>query len=514
MGTGDLSEFETLEPESGLAEACNPRQACLTVAWHPDASRVGDRLCLPREALALSRIEPAFQDGQGRSRGPLACLNLSRKPILLRRARGGVELEASEGGSQVRVAGQVLVGRRRFERAELETGVVLELARRIVLLLHLSDPAPREEGTLGLVGESDALERLRAHIRQVAPGAAPALVLGETGAGKELVARALHARSGRPGPFVAVNLAAVPASVAASELFGHVAGAFTGASGERRGFFEQADRGTLFLDEVGAADVQLQAALLRALESGEVQPLGARGPRRVDVRTLAATDTDLERAVAAGRFRAPLYHRLAGHLVRVPPLRERRDDIGRLLVHFLRARLAEQGAVDRLSEPKAGASPWLPAEFVARLIERPWPGNVRELSNLAHRLVASSASREVVESGALEEESARQEPAPSVPRAPEAERVALAELSGAAVTEALTACGFRIGATARRLGISRNSLYALMARTPGLRRAKDLTAEEITRCREACGGDLEAMGNSLAVSTRALKLRMRDLGLT
>ena len=501
----DLNQVETVEPGPDRASGAEPQHPCLTIAFHPDTRRVGEHLSPSVWPIDLCRTEPSFRDGRGQVTGPLACLNVSRKAIRLRQEEGGLLLETGAHGTHVRVDGDDLVGPRRLSREELAAGVVLELAHRIVLLLHLRTAVPPSPAPLGLVGESDALERLRAQIVQVAERSAPVLLQGETGTGKELVARALHACGrGDRRPFVAVNLAAIPASVAASELFGHAAGAFTGAGTEHCGLFEQADGGTLFLDEVGAADPQLQGVLLRVLDSGEFHPLGARVPRRVDVRVVAATDTDLAEAVAAGRFRAPLFHRLTGHVLRVPPLRERRDDVGRLLIHFLRLRLAEVGASGRLDEPENGAAPWVPAELVARLVRAPWPGNVRELSNLAHRMVAGYHQLDAVNGAEF---------AGADSRAAGGEaRPAAGPISEERLVETMQACDFRIGASARRLGISRNALYALLERSPQLRRAKDLSAEEIARCREVCGDSPEAMARHLQVSVRALKLRLRGLG--
>src|SRR4029077_13886298 len=167
--------------------------------------------------------------------------------------------------------------------------------------------------------------------------ATPVLISGESGTGKELVARAIAAAGVRAGrPFVAVNMAALPPSTAPSELFGHRAGAFTGAARQRSGFFAQADGGTLFLDEIATAGLDVQAMLLRALETGETQPLGGESSERVDVRVVAATDEDLHRAMREGRFREALYHRLSACEITLTPLRERRDDLGRLLLHFVR----------------------------------------------------------------------------------------------------------------------------------------------------------------------------------
>jgi two-component system NtrC family response regulator len=234
------------------------------------------------------------------------------------------------------------------------------------------DDAPDE-----LIGPGAAMREVHKRIGMAAASAAPVLVLGETGTGKEMVARALHRHSDRAGaPFVAINCSAIPKELLESELFGHVRGAFTGATGERAGCFRAADGGVLLLDEIGDMALDVQAKILRALQEGEVTPLGSHRTVKVDVRVVAATHRDLAAAVRAGRFRQDLLYRLDVLSIRVPPLRERRDDIVALAGHFLR-RAAAPLAPKVLSE---GA--------VRQLLGHDWPGNVRELRNVMERCQA------------------------------------------------------------------------------------------------------------------------------
>jgi two-component system, NtrC family, response regulator HydG len=228
----------------------------------------------------------------------------------------------------------------------------------------------------GLVGESLAMRQVSALVSAAAPADVTILVLGESGTGKELVARAIHQQSPRSSKvFVDVNCAALTESLLESELFGHVKGAFTGATGARRGLFETASGGTLLLDEVGELSPATQARLLRVLQEGLIRPVGSSESRRVDVRVIAATNQDLAKAVEAGSFRQDLYYRLNVLSIEIPPLRERRDDIPALVDHFLTKHAA------RMKRDKPHADPSLLELFMAH----DWPGNVRELENVVER---------------------------------------------------------------------------------------------------------------------------------
>ena len=232
-----------------------------------------------------------------------------------------------------------------------------------------------------LVGRSAALLEVFKTIGRVAASDVPVLVTGESGTGKELVARAIHQASARAeGPFVAVNAAAIPRELLESELFGHERGAFTGAVEARPGRFREARGGTLFLDEIGDMPLELQAKLLRVLQSGEVTSVGGRRPEHVDARIVAATPRDLDAAVREGRFREDLLYRLRVVPIHIPPLRERPDDIGTLAHHFVARYADELGTGPRVLAPAA----------LERLLAHLWPGNVRELENAVKRALVLS----------------------------------------------------------------------------------------------------------------------------
>jgi two-component system nitrogen regulation response regulator GlnG len=494
---------------------------CLTVLAHADPRRVGERLTLPVLALGrevrLSRLEPEFRrpEAPGEPGRPLEERSLSRQPVLLHgvRASGSVVLDRNESRTPLAADGEAVEGGRSFSAAEVERGVVLQLGRHVAPLLHRMRPPEGEPPRFGLVGESEAIVRLRQEIEQLSPLDVPVLLRGETGTGKELVARALHDGGPRAGgPFVAVNMATLSPSLAAAELFGAERGAYTGAERKKKGFFLAAEGGTLLLDEIGETPVEVQAMLLRALENREVVPVGGVEARRVDVRVIAATDAALEEAIAAGRFRRPLFHRLAGYRVHVPALRERRDDVGRLLYSFLDEELSEAGG----EAPAADGRPWPPAEVVARLARYDWPGNVRELRNVARRLALAGPDAPAEEIGVVLDELLG-EPRPPAP--PPEERPAAPvyrqphEIGDEELLEALAAHRWRIQPTAAHLRVSRTSLYAMIDRSPQIRRASEIGAEELLDCKERHGGDFEAMATELKVSPSGLRQRLRQLAV-
>ncbi len=230
----------------------------------------------------------------------------------------------------------------------------------------------------GMVGNCTAMQDVFERVRKVAASPATVLVLGESGTGKELVARAIHEQSARrDGPLVAVNCAAIPEGLLESELFGHEKGAFTGAQAAHAGLVESADGGTLFLDEIGELPPPAQARLLRMLQDGEVRRVGSTRPRKVDVRVVAATHRDLPKRVQEGTFRQDLYFRLRVVEIKLPPLRERGEDVPALAKHLL------EKTCQRLNRPAATLSP----EALVAISSHPWPGNVRELENAIERAI-------------------------------------------------------------------------------------------------------------------------------
>src|SRR5437660_3111361 len=297
-----------------------------------------------------------------------------------------------------------------------------------------------------IVGDGPAMRQLLETISRIAPKDITVLIRGETGTGKELIASLLHAQSHRAtGPLVRFNCAAIPGDLAEAELFGHARGAFTGATQARRGFFAEADGGTLVLDEVGELPLPVQAKLLRALQEGEIQPVGAGKVERVDVRVIACTNRDLAGEARTGRFRQDLYYRLAVVDLVVPPLREHREDIPALAAEFARRYAERFGMQDVRFQP----------ELLDSLQRLEWPGNVRQLENAVARIVALSTGGEI----GLEAFAATTAACAEVP--PEGAlnlREQVEAVERGLIGRTMTAVGGNQSEAARRLGLSRGSL--------------------------------------------------------
>jgi two-component system NtrC family response regulator len=343
-------------------------------------------------------------------------------------------------------------------RALAKSALERELARLRAL-------QPTEDG---MIGASPAILRLKEMIRRVGPADLPVMILGPSGSGKELVARALHAASPRQaGPFVAVHCGAIPGELLESELFGHIKGSFTGAHQDRAGLLATADGGSLFLDEVGETSPAMQVKLLRFLQEGTFTPVGAREPRRADVRVISATHRELDRELpelaAKGVFREDFFYRLKGVILRTPALCERREDIAPLAAHFLEAE--GKGRRSRLSP-----------EGLAWLAAQQWPGNIRELRAVIACASALAGADGAAVIGASELAFARSGELPGPERAAEREEPpeeqnlpkAVVNLERRMISEALAATGNNHSAASRRLGVSRVGLLKMMTRL-GLR---------------------------------------------
>jgi len=471
----------------------------LEQALAPALERMAQHLCLERGTLTLFRrdqgevlVELAYglspeQLGKGKYRvgeGITGRVAATGKPVLVPRVCDEPEFlnrtlarEDLQGLAflcvpvqrQGRVVGTLSADRRTGDRADLAEHLqILEIIAAMIaetVAIHLLEQEKLgEEGArlrednqrlraelaelsspAAMVGSNPAMRRVYALIGRVAAGPTTVLILGESGVGKERVADALHQASGRRGPLVKFNCAALPENLVESELFGHTKGAFTGAVADRKGRFEQADGGTLFLDEVGELTPAVQAKLLRVLQEREVEPVGASGPVKVNVRIIAATNRDIGAMIKEGRFREDLYYRLAVFPIVVPPLRTRKSDIPALVDHFVGhfAKEHQRNAV-RVSTPA-----------IDMLMQYHWPGNVRELGNVIERSVLMS------EDGVLRSHHlppTLQTAGASGTALAEGMEAALAALEREYIVEALKAAQGNAAAAARELGLTERVL--------------------------------------------------------
>jgi len=524
MSTDDT---ETTLPQATRAPMRHERrEAVLTVLAHFDPAYIG-AMAIVEQVTKLSRQDLQFTllDGEERT---LDDPFLSRKPLELRLEGDEVVLDTSSGVPRIMRDGKRLASAtpERIPAQELERGVVLNITDRVAMLLHRRGipHRPPVEEELGLVGVSEAIARLRRMVRKVGPTPLNVLICGESGTGKELVASAVHHSSDRAmRPMETLDMAAVTPTLASSEIFGHNRGAFTGAERSHIGALERAHESTLFLDEVGDTPPNVQPLLLRALESGEIRPVGAATTKSVDVRVLAATDIDLDAAITSGGFRASLFHRLCGFRIDVPPLRTHREDIGVLALHFLRQELARMGASHCLDAD--ARKNWLSATTIAKLAAYHWPGNVRQLRNVTRQLAILTCDEayfgEGVDIDALLP-TTPDEPANSASRdlwsevsAPDSsssyrppDEVHEEELLGA-----LRAHRWALAPAAKALGVSRTSLYAMIERSNKVRKAVDLSAADIEDALELHDRDTTRAALELEVSEHALKIRMKALDI-
>ena len=302
-----------------------------------------------------------------------------------------------------------------------------------------------EMGLSRLVARGSAMKRVLDLVRRVAPSEATVLLQGESGTGKELVARLIHTRSARAGrPFVAIECGAMPETLLESELFGHAKGAFTGAVQAKRGLFEEADGGTVLLDEIGELPPPLQVKLLRVLQEQTIRPVGTNAPVKIDIRVIAATNRDLAAQVKERAFREDLYYRLNGIIIELPPLRDRTEDVVPLAVHFLHA------FSDRLGKRVSAISPGA----VEMLLRHPWPGNVRELEKAIERAVVLATGEEIVPEDLPPALQGKPEAAPGGARGR-----TLADVEKAHILATLHEHGWNQARAAEELGISRSTLW-------------------------------------------------------
>ncbi|MCY1045210.1 sigma 54-interacting transcriptional regulator [Corallococcus sp. bb12-1] len=338
----------------------------------------------------------------------------------------------------------------RLFEAEVTLPTTLRVGEAELILETVPAAKKEAQSFHGILGADASVRQLTDLIQRVAPSTAAVTILGESGTGKELVANALHACSPRANrPLIPVNCAAISKELIESELFGHEKGAFTGSVGARKGAFEEADGGTLFLDEIGELPLDLQAKLLRALESGEIKRVGASRPMHVDVRVVAATNRDLLAASREGRFREDLYYRLCVVPLHLPPLRSRRGDVVGLAEHFVKA-FAPRGQTVRLTQPA-----------LDRLQQHAWPGNIRELRNVVHRALLLRKGPSIDAGDLSFDQEVNRETGITVPELPPGMTLEqmLEKLERQIIETALRRFNNNRERVARELGLARSTLF-------------------------------------------------------
>lgn len=507
-GDSTLPSLHHLVPGLGASE-----QLQVTIIFHPDVARIGERAIPPGDtgAFALGRHYPAFaRPGDDNCARPLDDPYVSRCALRFSGVDDGVLLHRPEQASRCRVQGLELQDELHINDADLARGVPLLLSHTVVLLLrkcrpsicgHNSSVAP------ALIGDSEVMCDLRGHISAAAGSDQDVLVRGETGVGKELVAQAICAGSRRAdGPLVTVNMAAVPAPLAAAFLFGNTRGAFSGADRARAGYFLEADSGTLFLDEVGDTPEEVQPLLLRALQEREIQVVGG-SVKTVDVRVISATDAPIDEAECD--FKSALRHRLGTIEIRVPPLREHPEDIGSLLLHSLQRACEAEACLALL--PNQQSAPHLLGQWSSlffRFLSYCWPGNVRELENFATQVVIASDDSPVIPPSVLAA-MLPEEPISGVAETPGEVGRRMRDVSDQEFDKAMSVHGYEVRPVAQALGVSHQSVYRRIDKSRVYRRVSELSWQELETTLSAVAGDVTRCAEQLKVSESALRGRLR-----
>ncbi|MFZ6746442.1 sigma-54-dependent transcriptional regulator [Undibacterium sp. JH2W] len=481
----------------------------LTIIWHPDSQRIGEQFMAsnPDGLVEINRFLPLFRH-PAKEGLPLGYGGISRDPVRITRdANDNVLITPPASRMVVEVNGIEINSPVALSREQIEAGVILGLGRAIVICLHWMRCLPKHNPALGFIGVGSAAIVARDQIRQVAGTELPVLLLGETGTGKEIAARAIHAYSKRASAeLVSVNMAALNEALAAADLFGAVKGAYTGAQNARKGLFAEAEGATLFLDEIGNTPASIQPMLLRVLESGDYRPLGAQNDQKSSARLIAATDQDLY----SEGFNQALLRRLESFIIHLPPLRARREDIGVLLQHLLsNSKLPNE----------LGTS--LPVALVSEFANYDWPGNIRQLSHVLRRALLALQLGEVPQLASLVKtthttpssvahasvNTDSKIPQPAIPRKK------LAELSDDDVLRAMENNDWYIQGAAQELGVSRPSMYKLLDNHSQIRRAEQIPTEEIRQSLETSAGDVEACAALLKTPSEALRRYLKVVGV-
>lgn len=491
----------------------------VTIAWHPDTSRIGQQFIGLGDTglIEISRFIPNFRAPNGEAL-PIGHSGVSRDPLrLIRDLSDGITICPPNSRMIVEVNGEVITNPTFLSATQIEAGVILTLGRAVFICLHWMRCLPKDNPVEGFIGVGSHAIHTRELIRLASGNDHVVLLLGETGTGKEVAAKGIHRLSKRAShKMVSVNMAALNESLAAADLFGATRGAYTGAQSSREGFFSEAQNSTLFLDEIGNTPAVVQPMLLRVLESGEFRPLGAARDAKSSARLITATDQDLYDET----FNQALLRRLESFIIRIPPLRSRREDIGLLILNFLRTQTVQDLKPEQL-----------PASFISDALNYEWPGNIRQLHHVLTRALLTLQMGEqpklndfverpkitVTESAQLRQirttvkdfDATVSRPARQSP----VDRKKLKDLTEQDVIDAMEEHGWTIQYAAEHLGISRPSMYKLIENNGQIRRVEQIPSEEIRHEFQAVNQDIEACASRLKTPSEALRRHLKGLGL-
>lgn len=528
------TEHTLTSPLSALDQSSAPLLG-LTIIWHPERERIGEQFVGGNQpgTLELGRFLPLFRH-PGVNGLPLGHGSVSRDPIrLIRDDDNNLRLELPNSRMVIELNGQVIQEAQTLNAEQIEAGQILSLGRTVLLCLHWMRCLPKQNPIPNLLGVGSAAIIARDQIKQVASTDLPVLLLGETGTGKEIAARAIHALSLRnEAPLVTVNMAALNESLAAADLFGAAKGAYTGAQAVCKGLFAEAEQATLFLDEIGNTPASVQPMLLRVLEGGDYRPLGAHKDQHSSARIIAATDQNLE----AENFNQALLRRLESFVIHLPPLRQRREDIGVLIKHLL----STNALFDNAQRP-------FPTTLVNEMACYDWPGNVRQLSHVMKRAMLALqmgdtptpalsnliniAPERISQSSQLKNypsstqlamptsvapananaNATANHQAQALPKAAQTYQKPAA-LNEASILRAMENNAWYIQAAAQELGISRPSMYKLLAAHSQIRRVEKIPVEEIQQALSTSANNVEQCAALLKTPTEALRRYLRGMG--
>ncbi len=460
----------------------------LVILWHPDHKLIGlQSPCsfTSGKILQINRFKPLFSSAENLEDTPLSDKRVSRSSIIIENlGKDNFQITPPESPMEVKVNGTFS---RHSQTASLDDKndlICITISNSIILgLCHLPCKQFRSSSN-SLKGISVPINHSRQLIERYAATDLPVMLIGETGTGKELAATDLHQNSLRSSkPFVSVNMAAIPDELAVSELFGSKKGAYTGSVNDQPGFFNEADHGTLFCDEIGDTPASVQPMLLRAIETGFVRPLGNDSDVKTDTRIITATDRPINEVGSSVQFSKPLYHRLSATQITMPTLKSRKVDIPLLLLHFLlESPLNEQKATD------------VSTDFLLTLVNYEWPGNVRELKNIANQILLGEQPKLERIDTKNKKNSKKRSPYRSHRSITEKELLA-----------ALDNNCWQIKPAAAELLISRTSCYELIKNCGAIRRPKDIHADEIQEALKKYPKDIGSMCSTLRTTQSALR---------